>query len=154
MVSGKYATGTVLASFTVVSSLMLLVGCSHGRGESSSTLSVLQLSPSSIVGIWGGEHIQMTVGVQGAVMKYDCGGGTIDSAILPDADGNFQSAGTFTPGGGAEPAGGRPPEAAFYSGTIIGESMKLTGRGIDPAVSLGTFDLTYGDKGQLSVPCY
>jgi len=92
-----------LRRFAFGVALALLVGCSSD-----------QSSTDSLIGVWGGAGIRMTVEIEGAVIQYDCGTGTIDSAIHPDAAGYFQGAGTFTRGGGPEPVGGRPQQAALY----------------------------------------
>src|SRR5689334_5516368 len=104
--------------------LFLLVGCGSSRSMSDGVAGPMPArSPDSILGVWGGAHVRLTVELEGAVIQYDCGEGSIDVAIVPDAGGHFQAEGTFTPGGGPDPIAGRPPEATIYAGTILGGSM-------------------------------
>ena len=131
-----------LRRFAFGVALALLVSCSSD-----------QSSTDSLVGVWGGEGIRMTVGLEGAVIQYDCGTGTIDSAIHPDAVGHFQGAGTFTRGGGPEPVGGRPQQATLYQGTVVRGAMELTGTVLETGQSLGPFNLRQGDNGRL-VLCF
>ena len=143
-----------LTAFAVGVALTLLVGC----GTDRSTANVLPgsmsaQSPVSILGVWGGEHARMTIESEGAMIQFDCGEGSINTGIVPDAEGRFQAEGTFTSGGGPDPVAGRPRQAAVYSGTISGSTMELTGTVMDTAQSLGTFSLTLSDNGRL-VPCY
>ena len=134
--------------------LGLLLGCGSDRSTSTDLAGTMPVhSADSILGIWGGEHARVTIELEGAVIQYDCGEGSIDTAIDPDAEGRFQAEGTFTSGGGPDPVAGRPRQAAIYSGTILGSSMTLTGTVIDTAESLGSFNLTFSDNGHL-VPCY
>ena len=91
--------------------------------------------------------------LDGAVIQYDCGAGIIEEAIVPDIRGSFQADGIFTQGGGPDPEGGRPGQAASYRGIIQGNSMKLAVTLIDTAQSLPSYNLTFGDSGHLRL-CY
>jgi hypothetical protein len=139
-----------LTAIATAVALALLVGCGLDRSMSGP---VPARSPASILGVWGGEHIRMTIEPEGAVIQYDCGEGSIDTGIVPDAEGRFQAEGTFTPGGGPDPIFGRPRQAAIYAGTILDGSMDLTCTVIDTSQSLGSFNLTFSDNGRL-MPCY
>ena len=150
--SGMTSAG--LSPLVVVVTLVLLFGCGSDRSMSGGFNGPMPAhSPVTLLGVWGGEGIRMTIDLEGAVIQYDCGEGNIDEAIVPDAEGRFQAGGTFTPGGGPDPVAGRPRQAAVYRGTILGGSMELSGTLIDPAQSLGSSTLRFGDNGRL-VPCY
>jgi hypothetical protein len=134
--------------------LMLLTGCGSDPSRSGGVAGPMPTqSTEAILGVWGAEHIRMTIGREGAVIQYDCGEGSIDTAIVPDAEGRFQAEGTFTSGGGPDPVAGRPQQAAIYTGTILGSSMELSGTVIDTGQSLGSFTLRFSDDGLL-VRCY
>jgi len=142
----SWLTSKGLTLLGVVVALVLLISC-------GSDGSISAHSPLSILGVWGGEGIRMTIEHEGAVIQYDCGEGSIDEAIIPYVQGRFQAEGTFTPGGGPDPEGGRPRQATFYRGIIHGDSMKLTVTLIDTAQPLRSYNLMFGDNGHLRL-CY
>src|SRR3954469_23646810 len=47
-------------------------------------------------GVWGGEHISLTVGSKDAKLEYDCAHGTIDQPLKFDNHGRFNVSGTHT----------------------------------------------------------
>ncbi len=147
-------TSAGIRRMVVVFALTSLVGCGSDRSKSSA-LSVPRpaQTPLSLLGIWGGDGIRMTIEIEGAVIEYECGEGRIDEAIVPDEEGRFQAEGTFTSGGGADPLGGRPMHAAVYRGTVLGDSMELTGTLVDTAQSLGSSTLRLNGNGRF-VACY
>ncbi len=53
----------------------------------------------SLQGVWGGDHIGLTITAYGGFVEYDCSAGTIDQVFAPDASGHFDLPGTwyFTP---------------------------------------------------------
>jgi hypothetical protein len=143
-----------LTSFAVAVALALLAGCGTDRSTTSASLGPMDAhSPVSMLGVWGGEHARMTIELEGAMIQFDCGEGSIDRGIIPDPEGRFQAEGTFASGFGPDPVTGRPQQAAIYSGTISGNTMELTGTVVDTAQSLGSFNLTHSDNGHL-VRCY
>lgn len=79
-------------------------------------------------GVWGGEHIQLTVKPAGADIEYDCGGGTINGPLLLDRRGGFNNRGTHTRGHGGPIRLGEQPNnsAALYTGKVTGRVMTLT----------------------------
>src|SRR3989442_14916276 len=138
--SGMTSAG--LSPLVVVVTLVLLFGCGSDRSMSGGFNGPMPAhSPVTLLGVWGGEGIRMTIELEGAEIQYDCGEGSIDEAIVPDAEGRFQVGGTFTPGGGPDPVGGRPRQAAVYRGTILGGSMELTCALNEPAQSLTSMTL-------------
>jgi hypothetical protein len=111
-----------------------LSGC-----EASST------GPSSIPlsGVWGGEHLTLTVNEASSYLEFDCAHGDIPSALKPAADRTFTVLGTFVREHGGpiredEKADVRP---AMYSGSVTGETMQLTIRVTDPDSLIRTFTL-------------
>lgn len=77
--------------------------------------------------IWGGEHVEMEVAVDGARLDFDCAHGTIDEAVRADGKGSFKLKGTFTPerGGPIREGDGSRTVKATYTGTIKDEAMTL-----------------------------
>jgi hypothetical protein len=81
-------------------------------------------------GTWGGLHIQFEVSDGVANIEYDCAHGSIAGPLTFDRQGQFSWRGTYTrERGGPIRMGERAPnQAATYSGSISGNTMKLTVR--------------------------
>jgi hypothetical protein len=96
----------------------------------------------------------MTIQTDGADIQYNCGNGSIDEAIVSDAEGRFRVDGTVALGaGGPAPTEGWPRRAALYRGTVVGGSMVLTVTVFDAAEPIGPFNLRSGDNGHFEF-CY
>ena len=120
----------------------VLVGCG-----SSPTAS----SPMVLSGVWGGEHVTLTVDDTRSHLEFDCAHGDILSAFKPGADRTFAVSGTFVREHGGpiredEKADVRP---AMYTGSVTGQTMQLTIRTTDPDTAIGTFTLTRGAPGRV-----
>lgn len=99
-------------------------------------------------GVWGGEHIGLTVRSKDARLDYDCAHGTIDQPLKTDSRGRFSVRGTHTWESGGPEVGGRKPDThpARYSGNVKGGRMVITVTLKDSNMAVGTFTLTYGDS--------
>jgi len=106
-------------------------------------------SPSLMpTGLWGGDHIALTVEDRSAHVELDCAHGDIPIR-LPDAP--FTVAGTFVRERGGpirvdETADSRP---ATYVASTAGSVMTLTIRLTDSGELVGTFTLTRGSSGRV-----
>ena len=104
-------------------------------------------SPSQVsAGIWGGDHIAMTVVTAATHLEFDCAHGDVAGAFTTDSQGQFSVSGTFVREHGGpirvdEVADAHP---ASYAGAIRGDSMNLTVRLTDAPDVIGTFALTRG----------
>ena len=99
-------------------------------------------------GLWGGDHIALTVQDKSAHVEFDCAHGDIPIR-LPDAP--FTVAGTFVRERGGpirvdETADSRP---ATYVASTAGSVMTLTIRLTDSGELVGTFTLTRGSSGRV-----
>ncbi len=99
-------------------------------------------------GVWGGDHIALTVEVTSAHVELDCAHGNIPIR-LPDAA--FTVAGTFVREHGGpilvdETLDSRP---ALYVASMSGGVMTLTIRLGDSGELVGTFTLTRGATGRI-----
>ncbi len=96
----------------------------------------------SLVGTWGGQHVELTLGATGGRLDYDCAVGTIDGPVIPRGDGSFEALGTHTPGqGGPDRVGEvRPAYQTRYSGIVTGNRMTLQAR-VENGVLLGPYAL-------------
>jgi hypothetical protein len=96
----------------------------------------------TLQGIWGGEHIGLTITAYGGVIDYDCSAGSIDQVFAPDASGHFDLLGSwwFTPPVLAEnwEPDKRP---ARYVGVLNGKSITMTVIRLDDGTSM-TYQLT------------
>ena len=96
----------------------------------------------TLQGVWGGDHIGLTITAYGAVLDYDCAAGTIDQVFAPDAAGHFDLLGTwyFTPPVVFE--NWQPDlRPARYTGVLTGKSITMTVVRLDDGMTL-TYQLT------------
>ena len=106
-------------------------------------------SPSTTPeGLWGGDHISMTVTATGARIELDCAHGDI-FVRLPAAP--FSVAGTFVREHGGPIRDGEIPNSrpAVYSASSSADKMTLTVRITDTNEMIGTFTLTRGVSGRV-----
>lgn len=77
--------------------------------------------------MWGGNGVSMMMTQQGATLQFDCAHGVLDQPIRPDAKGQFQVPGTYTPERGGPVSKANPPrdQNAVYKGSIQGDTMHL-----------------------------
>jgi hypothetical protein len=96
-------------------------------------------------GRWGGQGIAMEVAEKGATLDYDCAHGTLDEAILLDAEGRFEVKGLhFRERGGPAREGQEPKgQPVRYTGKVEGKTMTLTIKGLDKDEPIGTYTLVH-----------
>jgi hypothetical protein len=99
-------------------------------------------------GLWGGDHIVLTVEATSAHVELDCAHGDIP-VRLPDAA--FTVAGTFVREHGGPIRVGETPDSypALYAASMSGGAMTLTIRLGDSGELVGTFTLTRGSSGRV-----
>ncbi len=98
-------------------------------------------------GTWGGEHLGFVVSDKGAQLDFDCAHALVDSAILLDAVGNFDVAGSYVlEHGGPVYSGDTPADThpARFSGSINGQTMTLTVTLTDTNEQVGRYQLALG----------
>jgi hypothetical protein len=109
--------------------------------------------PSSQVpaGVWGGDHVAMTVADAATHLEFDCAHGDIPGAIRVDSRGRFQVAGAFVREHGGPIRQGEVPDShpATYSGSVTAATMVLTIRLDDSREVMGTFTLVRGSSGRV-----
>lgn len=100
---------------------------------------------------WGGEHVRMEVTAKGATLDFDCASGEITKSVQVDAVGNFTVVGTFTRehGGPVRKDAADNTAAAKYSGTISGDTMRLSIISGPDNAPVGEFMLSRGTTGHL-----
>lgn len=102
-------------------------------------------------GTWGGQHIQFEVGDGSVDINYDCAHGTIAGPLTIDRQGRFSWRGTYTrERGGPIRLGQRAPdEGVTYSGSLVGNTMKLTVRFENSTMEPQTYTLTRDTVGRV-----
>jgi hypothetical protein len=111
--------------------LALIVGC-------------VSLTAPAVVGTWGGTQASLALDRTGGALTYPCGAGTIDSTWTLSGSGAFSASGQHFFGGGPEPAQGRPPHPARYTGQVNGALLTLVVTVLDLNETLGPFTLVRG----------
>jgi hypothetical protein len=106
--------------------------------------------PSTLDGIWGGDHITMSIS-DATHLELDCAHGDIPAALAIDAQRQFNVTGTFTREHGGPIRTGEVPDTqpAGYSGSVSGTRLGLTIRLTDTGETIGTFSLTRGSSGRV-----
>ena len=101
-------------------------------------------------GVWGGEHVRLTVEGSGAAIEFDCAHGRVEEPIVLDGARYFDARGVFVRERGGPVREGDVEDAkpARYKGTVKGDAMTLT---VTPesGEDLGPFFLTKGSSARL-----
>jgi hypothetical protein len=121
----------------------VLLGLPAGPQPATSALG----SPGTV---WGGEHVELEVAAAGASLDFDCATGTINGAIVPDAQGKFTIAGTLVrERPGPTMRGGNPTAQAKYSGTVQGETLRMVVSVEGSKEPYGEYVLVRGKSGRV-----
>ena len=116
------------------------------RSSSSTSSTPPGQRAGNLSGVWGGDHIILTLSDSGGTVEYDCAAGTIDEPLRPDSRGNFDALGWHTnqPGGPIDPSSDRQALRARYSGWTDGSRMDLTVTLTESGKQVGQFTLERG----------
>jgi hypothetical protein len=125
----------------LIIALCVCWGCSNGPSGPA----------PSLAGIWGGDHIAMTVADAATHIEFDCAHGDAPGSLTVDARNQFTVAGTFVREHGGPIREGEAPDShpAIYSGSVTSNTMTLSVRLTDTNESIGTFTLTRGTTGRV-----
>ncbi len=120
------------------------------RARSPAAQSTAPEASAALTGEWGGERAALTLTPSGGRIEYDCGQGTLDAPIVPDAHGAFQVSGQHVQArGGPAPREGDMPsmQPVQYRGSVTGNRMQLeVSSGSGP---IGSYVLQRGVSAQL-----
>jgi hypothetical protein len=108
--------------------------------------------PSPIaVGLWGGDHIAMTVTDSVTHVELDCAHGDISGSLTVNADDQFNADGTFVRehGGPIRPGEQADTHPARYTGLRKVDTLTLTIQLTDTNEGVGTFSLRQGAAGRV-----
>jgi hypothetical protein len=107
--------------------------------------------PTSVdKGLWGGDHVAMTVGATSTHLEFDCAHGDIPG-VLSVTNGDLAANGTFVRehGGPIRVDDQLDQHPALYSGQVSSGRMKLSIRLTDSGEVVGSFDLIQGMAGRV-----
>ena len=143
-----------LRFLAAISPILLLVlacgGCAMPIADSHAAAADARASGRALSGDWGGQHIALSLSASGGKIEYDCGQGSLDAPLVPDAAGAFRVVGRHVPGHGGPVLSDAPPPAsqpAIYQGTVSGDRMQL--RVTSGGVEIGAYSLRRGASAQL-----
>jgi len=108
--------------------------------------------PTSVdQGLWGGDHVTMTVGTTGSHLEFDCAHGDIPGALSVN-NGDLVANGTFVRehGGPIRVDDQTDQHPALYTGQVSSGRMKLSIRLTDSGEVVGSFDLVQGSSGRIA----
>jgi hypothetical protein len=104
-----------------------------------------------LTGMWGGDHIALTVADRGAHFEFDCAHGDTPITLVVNARNEFDVSGTFVREHGGPIRVGEMPDSrpAAYVGSVTETTMVLTVRLTDTNEVIGTFSLSRGAPGRV-----
>ena len=126
-----------------VSALLVVVLCLACSGTPA--------GPSPVdTGVWGGDHVTMSVSASGTHLEFDCAHGDIPGALSAD-HGAIASTGTYVREHGGPIRVDEPMDVhpALYSGSLSNGRMSLSIRLTDSGDVVGPFDLVHGTAGRV-----
>src|SRR5258706_12892192 len=127
--------------FPALGAVLATSGC--GTGPSA---------PSPVpTGMWGGDHVALTVADAGSHIEFDCAHGDIPIPLMVNARHGFDATGIFVRERGGPIRVGDMPDShpAAYVGSLTETTIVLTVRLTDTTEVVGTFTLSRGSPGRL-----
>ena len=102
-------------------------------------------------GVWGGNHVRLTVKDAGAALDFDCAHGRIDGAVSLDESQRFDVEGVFVRehGGPVRINETEKREPARYQGTKDGTTLTLRVVLESGDKTLGPYTLAFGQGGHV-----
>jgi hypothetical protein len=102
-------------------------------------------------GVWGGDHITMTIAETSTHIELDCAHGDVPGPITIDARRQFSVIGTLVREHGGPSRQGEVPDAhpASFTGSVASNRMTLAIQQTDTNQAIGTFTLMLGIQGRV-----
>jgi hypothetical protein len=147
MAHPREAASIMTRPFRFVHSVLLLAAVAVTSACSSSPA-----GPTPVrAGLWGGDHIALTVAGMGAHIEFDCAHGDIPVSLMVNARNEFDVSGTFVREHGGPIRVGEVPDShpATYAGSVTETTMVLTVRLTDTNEVIGTFALSRDSSGRV-----
>ncbi len=140
----------LLIALTCAACTTSSAGLTDGSAPSTFAQSPTQSAGAALTGEWGGKRAALTLTPTGGRIEYDCGQGTLDAPIVPDAHGAFQVSGQHVQArGGPAPKEGEMPtmQPVQYRGSVSADRMQLEVSSGNN--SIGSYVLQRGASAQL-----
>ena len=118
----------------------------------TSTCSSSPAGPTPVpAGLWGGDHIALSVAAIGAHIDFDCAHGDIPVRLTVNGRKEFNVPGTFVREHGGPIRVGEVPDShpAAYAGSVTDTTMVLIVRLTDTNEMIGTFALSRDSPGRV-----
>lgn len=110
----------------------------------------IQSKNAAASNIWGGAHLRMEVGDQGATLEFDCASGEITSPLPLHSTAPFRLEGTYSAQRpGPTRLGDNSTEPVVYAGTVKGDTLQLEIRRRGSDELIGSYALTKGQLGKV-----
>ncbi len=105
---------------------------------------------TTLLGIWGGQHISMDIQTSSVTIEYDCAHSAIDTPIVFDQAGFFTAEGTHVfEYGPIRIEDELDPHPAIFTGRVRGSDMTLEVTLTDTGQNIGPYSLEYGEAGRV-----
>ena len=88
-----------------------------------------QPATSALLGVWGGDRLQLVLEAKGGRITMDCATGTISAPLTLGADGHFSASGSMAwhkPGPQRADEEAEPASKVTFSGEVTPTEMTLT----------------------------
>jgi hypothetical protein len=104
-----------------------------------------------LTGVWGGDHIALTVNDTASHFEFDCAHGDIPAPLAIGIGDAFNATGTFVREQGGPIRVGQMPDShpAIFFGSVDGTTMALTVQLTDTGEVIGSFTLSRGSTGRV-----
>lgn len=98
------------------------------------------------LGVWGGDHLGLTISDTDARLEFDCAHGEIPRRLTVNTAGRASVEGIYVQERGGPERVGQEPErqAARYDAHLDGQTLTLTVTLTKPGTTVGSFTLTRG----------
>ncbi|HEX8492255.1 MAG TPA: hypothetical protein VF658_05400 [Pyrinomonadaceae bacterium] len=137
-------TLALLALPLLMTTLMQTESCRSKKVEASPPTKNEQTS-KALIGVWGGKSALLNVQENGAGLDLTCAHGSIEQPIVLDSNRSFELEGTYEQESfGPTRADEDKKQAARYTGSIEGQTMKLTIKLTQTKETIGPLILTFG----------
>jgi len=125
---------------------VIALACVLGYGASCAGLTMPSGDTRVASGVWGGEHLGVTVTSSGAQLEFDCAHGNIDQPLTVDEAGKLAIVGTFVRehGGPIRSDEKEDKRRTLYSGQLKGDTLTITVTLVESNEQVGTFTVTRG----------
>jgi hypothetical protein len=141
-----------LAGFLILLVVPLFAASCRPAGEDGPVAPPDVRAPIVMVGLWGGDQIELNVAEEGATVEFSCAHGTIEGSIVPDEAGRFAVDGLYFQehGGPVSDKDETLPVKARYEGQVAGLNMSLAVVNLETQEKIGAYSLAFGAAAKIT----